>query len=107
MPDKIEINVKINDKPATLADVSLETLTRMRDATESKPIKHGDYGYVRGAKKYSEIKYRFFYVPDDAAFIEVYNKWGCLVVRHPVDGPCHRDLYAITGNIFRDLQKVD
>jgi len=109
MPDKIEINVKINDKPATLADVSLETLIGMREKAvlTPEPIKHGDYGYVRGAKKYSEIKYRFFCVPDDATFIEVYNKWGCLVVRHPVDGPCHRDLYAITGNIFRDLQKVD
>ena len=105
MPDKIEINVTVNGKPVTLADVSLETLTKLRDATEPepKPIQHGDYGYYRRGCDCHSRAFRLF-VRGENGKIEVYSETG---KKMQGDANCVFNLYIITGNIFEDMEKTD
>lgn len=103
MSDKIEIKVTVNNRPGTLADVSLETLTGMRDKAilTVKPIEHGDYGYI-GCNKNEPRNHRLF--------VEVNGKI------HPYCGDkvdvgidanfsYWRNHYTITSNIFKDMQE--
>lgn len=102
MPDKIEIQVMVNDQPATLADVSLKTLTGMRDETVPKlpePIRHGDYGHIgrdcpENHRLFIEIRGR----------IHVYCNDGTDVRSFDVNSHHYRKNYTITGNIFKDMR---
>ena len=105
---RIEINVKINDKPATLADVSLETLTGMREKAvlTPEPIKHGDYGYYLGGCNRHSRAFRLF-VKGGNGKIESYSEAGKKMQGDANDTPGFDLLYIITGNIFEDMEKTD
>jgi len=103
MPDEIKITVEVNGQPGTLADVSLETLTGMRDKSQAsvkpvKPIEHGDYGYYEGAPHC----HRLFVRDRVTAKANAFDKGG--QCGQDVDQPSMRSKYTITGNIFKDMQ---
>lgn len=108
MSDKIEINVTVNDRPGTLADVSPETLMGLRDKAVPtiEPVKlteHGDYGYHSPHNGSP----RFFFRDEDTGKIKAYDTWGrCVSTDANRDNDCYpRDAYVATGNIFKDMRE--
>lgn len=108
MPDQIKINVEINGQPGSLADVSLETLTGMRDKAtptvkpkpKPKPIEHGEYGYI--GRNYPP-NHRLFLTIDGK--IKAFAPNGDRIDRDDINAPCWRKDYTIIGSIFKDMQE--
>lgn len=100
MSDKIEIKVTINDKPATLADVSPETLGAIRRRTQPtvKPIEHGDYGYISHPNNHR------LFTQKDGVIVAYCRNGECLRNGADVNHPAYRKDYTITGNIFKDMR---
>jgi len=100
--DKIEIDVRVNGKPAKLSDISDETLANIKKS-EVKPIEHGDYGFLDS----SSTGPRFFF--EIGGVVKAYNKKGvcCAENANNVDRfMCPSGRYQITGNIFKDLKNA-
>lgn len=105
MSDRIEINVTVNDRPGSLADVSLETLTGMRakavpTVEPVKPIEHGDYGYIG---RNTPTHQRLFLEINGK--IQTFCNDGHHIDRDDVNKPRWRKDYTVTGNTFKDMRE--